>query len=73
VGAQGGTSAGRSGAALSFVSCIRLLGGAPLDDPDPLSAADTQHRFAILVQREPSETTSDLPEADPVNPVNHDL
>jgi hypothetical protein len=26
-GAQGGTSACRTGAALSFVSCIRLLGG----------------------------------------------
>ena len=29
-GAQGGTSACHTGAALSFVSCIRLFGGSPL-------------------------------------------
>ena len=38
-GAQGGTSARRSGAALSFVSCIRLL-GSPLFERRCFAAAE---------------------------------
>ena len=49
-GAQGGTSACSTGAALSYVSCIRLFGGAaallwsrkrPASDADPFAAPQT--------------------------------
>jgi hypothetical protein len=42
-GAQGGTSVRRSGAALSFVSCIRLLGGL---------VAVSNHVHELLVEEE---------------------
>ena len=53
-GAQGGTSARRSGAALSFVSCIRLFGSSMI--PPMLSRFES--RSPTITERNPDDASA---------------
>ncbi len=48
-GAQGGTSARHTGAALSFVSCIRLFGGAAFERTLPSRKAPAQRQQTRVI------------------------
>ena len=56
-GAQGGTSARRTGAALSFVSCIRLFGGVTVRGMWTTSEEGIRIELTVEVPR--SDTTAE--------------